>query len=123
MGGAALGGIGLLAVLGLGAFALILILWFVAMYNALVRRRIEVDNAFSQVDVQLKRRHDLIPNLVETVKGYAGHERVTLEAEMPEKSSWPRRRSGKTRNGTTRGAGPRNRAWHCFPAVRIEAGA
>ena len=52
----------------------------VLMYNGLVRRRNQVDNAWSQIDVQLKRRYDLIPNLVETVKGYAGHERGTLEA-------------------------------------------
>src|SRR5262245_46744090 len=78
--GGALGGIGLIVVLGLIGFAVLVLLWFVAMYNGLVRRRIDVDNAFSQVDVQLKRRHDLIPNLVETVKGYAGHERGTLEA-------------------------------------------
>lgn len=50
------------------------------MYNSLVRQKVEVDNAFSQIDVQLKRRHDLIPNLVETVKGYTAHERGTLEA-------------------------------------------
>ena len=52
----------------------------VLMYNGLVRRRNQVDNAWSQIDVQLKRRYDLIPNLVETVQGYAGHERGTLEA-------------------------------------------
>ena len=50
------------------------------IYNGLVRRRNQVDNAWSQIDVQLKRRYDLIPNLVETVKGYANHERGTLEA-------------------------------------------
>ncbi|HEU5307597.1 MAG TPA: LemA family protein [Acidimicrobiia bacterium] len=49
-------------------------------YNGLVKRRVQVDNAWSQIDVQLKRRHDLIPNLVETVKGYAAHERGTFEA-------------------------------------------
>ena len=51
----------------------------VAIYNALVRLRVQCDNAWADIDVQLKRRYDLIPNLVETVKGYAGHERKTLE--------------------------------------------
>ena len=55
-------------------------LFFVSIYNGLVRRRNEKDNAWSQIDVQLKRRHDLIPNIVETVKGYAKHERETLDA-------------------------------------------
>jgi LemA protein len=58
----------------------------VALYNQLVRRRIDVDNAWSQIDVQLKRRLDLIPNLVETVKGYANHERVALEAVISARS-------------------------------------
>ena len=51
----------------------------VAIYNGLVSRRVETENAWSQINVQLKRRYDLIPNLVETVKGYATHERETLE--------------------------------------------
>lgn len=59
--------------------AVIVIGWLVGMYNRLVRTRNEVDNAWSQIDVQLKRRHDLIPNLIETVKGYMTHERETLE--------------------------------------------
>lgn len=60
---------------------LVLILfWLVGMYNGLVRLRNQVKNAWSQIDVQLKRRHDLIPNLVETAKGYMKHERETLEA-------------------------------------------
>jgi LemA protein len=54
--------------------------WLVGIYNRLVRLRQQVKNGWSQIDVQLKRRHDLIPNLVETVKGYMGHERETLEA-------------------------------------------
>lgn len=54
-------------------------LWFLGTYNALVGMRNQVKNAWAQIDVQLKRRYDLIPNLVETVKGYAKHERETLE--------------------------------------------
>ncbi|MFY8159334.1 MAG: LemA family protein [Ilumatobacteraceae bacterium] len=60
---------------------LVLLALFVGVtYNSLIRRRNEVDNAWSQIDVQLKRRLDLIPNLVETVKGYAAHEKTALEA-------------------------------------------
>jgi len=58
----------------------IVIITFVAIYNGLVRSRNQVKNAWAQIDVQLKRRHDLIPNLMETVKGYMKHERETLEA-------------------------------------------
>ncbi len=56
------------------------IIFAIGIYNALVRLRNQVDNAWSQIDVQLKRRHDLIPNLVETAKGYMKHERGTFEA-------------------------------------------
>jgi LemA protein len=58
----------------------IIIIAFITIYNGLVRLRNQVKNAWAQIDVQLKRRHDLIPNLVETVKGYMKHERGTLEA-------------------------------------------
>ena len=57
----------------------ILVIWFVGIYNSLIKLRNQVKNAWSQIDVQLKRRHDLIPNLIETVKGYMKHERETLE--------------------------------------------
>src|SRR6266513_4034638 len=57
---------------------LVLVVW--ASFNGLVRRRNRTQEAWSQIDVELKRRHDLIPNLVETVKGYAAHERGTFEA-------------------------------------------
>jgi LemA protein len=59
----------------------------IAIYNSLVGRRNEVDNAWSQIDVQLKRRLDLIPNLVETVKGYATHEKATLDAVIQARNS------------------------------------
>jgi LemA protein len=69
--------IGLL--IGLGVLVLLAVL-VVSVYNGLVQKRIRTQEAWSQIDVQLKRRYDLIPNLVETVKGYAAHERGTLEA-------------------------------------------
>ncbi len=59
---------------------IVLIVAFIAIYNGLVKLRVRVDNSWADIDVQLKRRYDLIPNLVETVKGYASHERDTLEA-------------------------------------------
>lgn len=64
----------------IGVIVLVLIVFVVGVYNALVRLRNQVDNAWSQIDVQLKRRHDLIPNLVETAKGYMTHERGTFES-------------------------------------------
>ncbi len=64
-------------------------LLFVYFYNRLVRLRNRTDNAWAQVDVQLKRRYDLIPNLVETVKGYAAHEAETFEAVVQARSSAP----------------------------------
>jgi LemA protein len=60
-------------------FILILVLWMIAAYNGMVSLREQVRSAWAQIDVVLKRRHDLIPNLVETVKGYASHEKETLE--------------------------------------------
>jgi LemA protein len=59
--------------------AVLLLIYAVVTYNSLIRLRLQSDEAFSDIDVQLKRRHDLIPNLVETVKGYAAHERQVFE--------------------------------------------
>lgn len=69
------------AIAGLVALGVVvlLIFWVIAVYNGLIRGRNEVDNGWAQIDVQLKRRYDLIPNLIETVKGYASHEKETLE--------------------------------------------
>lgn len=63
-----------------GVIVVLLVIGVIVMYNGLVRLRNQMQNSWSQIDVQLKRRHDLIPNLVETVKGYAAHERETLDA-------------------------------------------
>lgn len=62
----------------LGVIVLVVVV-VIGMYNGLVRLKVQCDNAWSDIDVQLKRRYDLIPNLVETVKGYAAHEKGTLE--------------------------------------------
>ena len=70
----------MIAVIVIVVIVVLLVGFFWLGYNGLVKRRNQVDNAWSQIDVQLQRRHDLIPNLVETVKGYAAHERQTLEA-------------------------------------------
>jgi len=67
----------LLVILGVG---LLLVVWVAAVYNGLVVARLRFENAFAQIDVQLKRRYDLIPNLIECVKGYMAHERETLDA-------------------------------------------
>jgi LemA protein len=82
-----------LAVVALVALAVI------GIYNGLVRLNVQTDNAWADIDVQLKRRHDLVPNVVETVKGYAGHERQTLEAVV----------NARSRAVSVQGAGPAER--------------
>ena len=78
----------------LGVILLIVIL-IVAMYNSLVKSRLRVDNAWAQIDTQLKRRFDLIPNLIETVKGYAQHESETLEKVIEARNSYAKASDAK----------------------------
>ena len=76
-------GFGIAALVGCGVIVLLAVIvavWVIGIYNSLARGRVGVQGAWADIDVQLKRRHDLIPNLVETVKGYARHEREALEA-------------------------------------------
>lgn len=76
----------MIILLGFLFLIVIIALYLISLYNRLIRLRQIVRNAWSQIDVQLKRRHDLIPNLVETVKGYAAHERGVLEAVIEARS-------------------------------------
>jgi len=76
-----------IALIVIAVVVVLLIVWLIAAYNGLIRRRNQIENAWSQIDVQLKRRLDLIPNLVETVKGYAAHERETLDAVIKARNS------------------------------------
>jgi LemA protein len=80
---------------------LAVIIWIIAAYNRLVRLRNQADASWAQIDVQLKRRYDLIPNLVRTVQGYAAHERGTLEAVVAARG---------TAMNLAQGAGPAQRA-------------
>jgi LemA protein len=80
------------------AVIVVVILWVVTIYNSLVAMRQRVNAAFADVDVQLRQRHDLIPNLVETVKGYAAHERGTLDEVV------------KARNAAVAAQGPAQQA-------------
>lgn len=75
------------ALIGLLVFIVVVVFWLVSIYNGLVSLRNRFKNAFAQIDVQLKRRYDLIPNLVETAKGYLKHERETLEAVIAARNS------------------------------------
>jgi LemA protein len=76
------------------AVIVVFVLWIVMIYNGLVAMRQRVNQAFADIDVQMKQRHDLIPNLVETVKGYAGHERGTLEAVVQARNAAVTAQSG-----------------------------
>lgn len=76
-----------ITLLVLAGIAVVIGLWLMGVYNGLVVARNRFENAFAQIDVQLKRRYDLIPNLIETVKGYMAHERETLDAVIKARNS------------------------------------
>lgn len=76
------------ALIVIGAIVLVILLWYFATYNNLVSLRNKKDDQWSQIEVQLKRRADLIPNLVETVKGYAKHEKSTFEEVIKARNSY-----------------------------------
>ena len=80
----------------LGVIAVIVV-WAISIYNRLVAMRQRTNQAFADIDVQLKQRHDLVPNLVETVKGYAAHERGTLEAVVQASAMRRSRRPASSR--------------------------
>lgn len=70
----------------IGIITIVIITWVIGLYNRLIKMSVRVQEGWADIDVQLKRRYDLIPNLVETVKGYASHERDTLEAVLTARS-------------------------------------
>jgi LemA protein len=76
------------------AVIVVLAFWIMTIYNGLIALRQRVNQAFSDIDVQTKQRHDLVPNLVETVKGYAAHERGTLEAVVQARNAAVTAQSG-----------------------------
>ena len=104
------------------AVALVLGLLFVLLYNRLVRLRNRAENAWAQVEVQLKRRHDLIPNLVETVKGYAGHERAALDSVTEARTSAQRattvEQQAKAESGLTAALGRLFAVAEAYPQLR-----
>ena len=76
----------MMILLVLGALVLLGVGWFLVIYNSLIALKVRVENGWSQIDIQLKRRHDLIPNLVEAVKGYMSYEKDTLERVIKARS-------------------------------------
>ncbi len=115
-------GIALLVLLFFLGIGLLVAIYLVSVYNSLVRYRVEVDNSWSQIDVQLKRRHDLIPNLVETVKGVMNFEKNTLTQVMQARAAAmgatnPSDRI-KAENDITSGLGRLLAVWENYPTLK-----
>lgn len=120
-----MGGV-IVTVLVLAGVVLVLAVWAIGVYNALQRARIGAEGAFSNIDVELRRRHDLVPNLVETVKGYASHERQTLEAVMQARAAAMSARGINQRveaeGALTRGLGRLMAVAEAYPALKADGG-
>src|SRR6185295_15458354 len=115
-------GIVSLALLFCLGIVLLIAIYCVSVYNSLVRYRVEVDNSWSQIDVQLKRRHDLIPNLVETVKGVMNFEKGTLTQIMQARASAMGATNQadriKAENEITTGLGRLMAVWENYPTLK-----
>jgi len=120
MGGSA---IGVLVAVGV---LILVALWVIGVFNTLQRARIAAEGAFSNIDVELRRRHDLVPNLVETVKGYAAHERQTLEAVMQARAAATAARSIGDRveaeSALSRGLGRLMAIAEAYPQLKADGG-
>ncbi len=115
-------GIVLTALLFILGLVLLAAIYFVTVYNQLVRYRVEVDNSWSQIDVQLKRRHDLIPNLVEAVKGVMNFEKETLTQVMQARAAAMGANNlndrMKAENEITTGLGRLLAVWENYPTLK-----
>ena len=107
----------IIALIVIVVVVVLLLLYVIATYNGLVKLRNRVENAWAQIDVQLKRRLDLIPNLVETVKGYAAHERQTLDAVVQARNAGDRR-PGSAAGSPGRATCSPERCASCSPCPR-----
>ena len=108
------------------AVIVVVVLAVIGIFNALQRARIAAEGSFSNIDVELRRRHDLIPNLVETVKGYATHERQTLEAVMQARAAAMSAKGINERieaeGALTRGLGRLMAVAEAYPTLKADGG-
>jgi LemA protein len=120
-----MGGVLIVVLIVLGVIVVAL-LWGVGVYNNLQRSRIGAEGAFADIDVELRRRHDLVPNLVETVKGYAAHERQTLESVMQARAAAMNAKDLNARieaeGALTRGLGRLLAVAEAYPTLKADGG-